>query len=48
MRDMLARARRPKPRSGGEHGVAPRGLVPVAVSVGRKDKDGGYCVVASQ
>ena len=48
MRDMLARARRPQPRSGCGHGVAPRGAVAVAVSVGRKDEDGGDFVVASQ
>jgi len=45
---MLARTRRPQPRSG--CGVAPRGAVAVAVavSVGRKDEDGGDFVVASQ
>ena len=48
MRDMLARARRSQPRSGGRHGIAPRGAVAVAVSIGRKDEDGGDCGVASQ
>ena len=47
-RDMLSSTRCTQPCSGGGHGVAPRGAVAVAVSVGRKDEDGGDCVLASQ
>ncbi len=46
--DRLLSVPHPQPRSGGGHGVAPRGTVAVAVSVGRKDEDGRDCGIASR